>query len=79
MTIYSLIGNVCPPGFYYQFGTCSKILKGADKMENEAMCKENTMGTGKAFIAPHVSNILVPNYILYLDGTYIVNRTITLL
>ena len=46
---------MCPLEFHYQFGTCSKIFQGSNNDDNEANCKERTMGTGKPFVLPHVS------------------------
>ena len=48
-------GYVCPPTFEYRFGTCSKTYKEDDTNGQEQVCKDDTMGTGKASILPHVS------------------------
>ena len=50
-----LTGKVCPRGFAYRFGTCYKILHNNDVSANEVECKEATIGTGRAFVMPHVS------------------------
>ena len=51
-----LLGDICPSEFDYQFGTCSKRFEGEEIERHESMCKKRTMGTGKAFLTPHVSN-----------------------
>ena len=39
----------------YRFGSCYKILHNNDESANEVECKEATIGTGRAFVMPHVS------------------------
>ena len=53
--IHFCTGDICPPEFDYRFGTCSKTYQEDDTNDQQEVCKEDTMGTGKASILPHVS------------------------
>jgi hypothetical protein len=69
--IHFCTGDICPPEFDYRFGTCSKTYQEDDTNGQEEVCKEDTMGTGKASILPHVS-MFNGNDAIYLQDNFII-------
>ena len=65
-------GDICPAEFDYRFGTCSKTYQEDDTNGQEQVCKEDTMGTGKASILPHV-RMFYGNSATYLQESILAN------